>query len=372
MRRVLKTAAAVVLAIVLALAALIAYWLVRPNTAVVDPSLDIETWVAVSDGEHNSNTDLIHWKGYYYLIHASSPWHFASNECHLVLHRSLDARNWAEVATFKIRKQDIRDPKLAVVGDMLFLYVLKNKDLNPEPYTTAYATSASGVKWSELRDVEPKGWLFWRPKTRDGCRWYVPAYWWQHGKSILLTSTDGRSWKEVSTIYEGDRNDETDFEFLPDGRILCTARLEVSEDVLGDKDAATLIAVAKPPYKEWKRIKSHVTRLDGPCLFADAGRIYAVGRHNPEPPGPGKYFGSILAKKRTALYEVTPDRLIHLSDLPSCGDTSYCGLVRRADDVIVSYYTNDVQTDPPWILGMISPSEIRMARIPLAFLRKTR
>ena len=60
--------------------------------------------------------------------------------------------------------------------------------------------------------------------------------------------------------------------------------------------------------------------------------------------------------------------LIYLSDLPSCGDTSYTGVVIRGGDVYVSYYTNDVHTDYPWILGMVRPSDIRIAKIPLARL----
>jgi len=360
--------AIVIAAFVCAVLAILVYWLVRPNTARVDPSLGVESWVAVGDGEHHSNTDLIFWKDRFYLVHASSPWHFASERCRVVLRRSPDARTWEQVATFRVPGQDIRDPKLAVIGGRLFLYVLKNVDLNPEPYTTALTTSTDGVTWTPLEDIEPKGWLFWRPKTRDGVTWYVPAYWWEHGKSVLLKSTDGRTWERVSMIHEGDRNDETAIEFLPDGRLVCTARLEVSDDVFGDPDASTLIAVAKPPYTQWTSVKSRVTRLDGPALFSHLGVVYAAGRHNPDSPGWLNAFGSILGKKRTALYEVRPERLIHLSDLPSCGDTSYAGVVIRGGDVYVSYYTNDVHTDYPWILGMVRPSDIRIAKIPLARL----
>jgi len=351
---------------------LVVYWLVRPNTAAVDPSLGMESWVAVGDGMHNSNTDLIYWKNHFYLIHARSPWHFASKKCRLVLRRSADARTWEKVATFGVAGQDIRDPKFAAIGERLCLYVLKNVAWNPEPYTTAVSTTTDGVTWSALKDVEPTGWLFWRPKTRDGITWYVPAYWWEHGKSALLKSADGQAWERVSMIHEGDRNDETAIEFLPDGRIICTARLEVSDSVFGDKDAATLIAAAKPPYTHWTSINSRVTRLDGPRLFSYRRTVYAVGRCNPGKPGPFKWFGSILGKKRTALYEVREKRLVHISDLPSCGDTSYAGVVVRGDDVYISYYTNDVSTDYPWILGMVMPSEIRMAKIHLPRLHDRR
>ncbi len=371
-KRIAKWLGIAVAVLVGALGTLIAYWSLRANTAQVEPMLGVESWAAVGDGMHNSNTDLIFWQDRFYLIHASSPWHFASERCRLVLHRSPDARTWERVTAFHIPGQDIRDPKLAVIGGRLFLYVLKNCALNPEPYTTAFTSTDDGKTWTPMTDVEPAGWLFWRPKTRDGVTWYVPAYWWEHGKSVLLKSTDGQVWRRVSTIHEGDRNDETDMAFLPDGRILCTARLEVSDNIFGDDDASTLIAVSEPPYTQWSSVKSRVTRLDGPALFTFGGRVCAVGRHNPDSPGLLNDFGSILGKKRTSLYEVLPDRLVHLSDLPSCGDTSYAGVVLRGEDAYISYYTNDVRRDYPWILGMVRASDVRIAKVALTRLADLR
>ena len=127
--------------------------------------------------------------------------------------------------------------------------------------------------------------------------------------------------------------------------------------------SATLIAVAHPPYREWRKTLSHATRLDGPALFAFDGKIYALGRHHPNSGGLLNQTGSILGRKRTALYHVTPDGLIYLSDLPSAGDTAYAGAVVRGDELIASYYTNEIRRDFPWILGMLRETEIRIARI---------
>jgi hypothetical protein len=272
------------------------------------------------------------------------------------------------LAEFGVPGEDIRDPKLAVIAGRLFMYVLKNTTFEAEPYATAFTSTSDGVDWAPIRNIEPTGWLFWRPKTPDGRTWYMPAYWHEHGKSILLKSADGEHWTEVSYIYEGDRNDETAIEFLSDGHLIATARLEVSDSVFGHRDACSLIAVAAPPYEDWTYTRSQVTRLDGPALFSYDGRVYAVGRHNPDAPRLLNHFGSILGRKRTAMYTVEPDRLIHLSDLPSAGDTSYAGVVIRGDQLYVSYYTSTIERDYPWILGMVSPSEIRMARIDLPSL----
>ncbi len=139
---------------------LLAHWALRPNRAVVEPAVVIESWETVADGSHNSNTDLISWQGQYLLIHASSPFHFASERSRLILHRSPDARHWTPIAEFDAAGEDIRDPKLAVIDGRLFLYALKNTEFTAEPYQTVYAQSDDGLTWTPFEEVEPAGWLF--------------------------------------------------------------------------------------------------------------------------------------------------------------------------------------------------------------------
>jgi len=338
------------------------------NSAAVHPDLTLEHWTAVSDGMHNLTTDLAEFQGYLYLVFSSSPWHIGSHKSRIRLMRSLDGKQWESVRDWQVPSGDIRDPKLTVIGDRLILYVLKNEGWLAEPGTTAAAETRDGVEWSPLEDCEPKGWLFWRPKTFDGKTWYLPAYWCKHGKSILLKSENGRDWKEVSTIYEGDHNDETDIEFLPDGSLIATARLEINSNLLGHHDSCTLVAVAEPPYVDWTAVRCKTTRLDGPNLFRAGDEVYALGRRHDDTGRWPQKPCSILGKKRTALYRVTKTGLTHLSDFPSGGDTGYPGKVIRGNDLLVSYYTNDIQRDYRWGVGMFLPSEIRMAKCSLSDL----
>jgi hypothetical protein len=351
----------------LVFSALVVYWTLRRNEAEVSSTIVLDSWDAVADGMHNSNTDLIFWKGAYYLIHAAAPYHLGSSDCRLVVWRSPDARNWEQLSTLQAAPDDIRDPKFAVIQDRLFLYALKNESWNPEPYTSVVTTSLDGVHWDPFQEIEPKGWLFWKPKTADGLIYYVPAYWWEHGKSALFSSSDGLHWSQLSEIYSGDRNDETDIEFLPDGRMIATARLEFSESILGHSQGCTLIATSNRPYDAWQlQAKSPVTRLDGPSLFRYQDRVYAVGRFQPVLRGPFSNMGSVFARKRTSLFRVFEDRLVRLTDLPSAGDTAYSGVVVQGDELFVSYYTSDIRKDYVWVAGMLSPSSIRMARVSLS------
>jgi hypothetical protein len=320
----------------------------RRNQAVIAPDLQIESRVVVDDGWHNSNTDMIYWRDAFYLIHAASPYHFASEKCRLIVRRSKDAKEWEAIADLGVEQEDIRDPKFAIIQDQLYLYALVNRSKDPEPYTTVYATSFDGKNWSPFERIKPEGWLFWRPKSRDGNTWYVPAYWWEHGKSILLRSEDGVNWAIISTIY---------------GRMIATARLEYSSSIFGDRRGATLISISTPDYGEWHtQVKSQVTRLDGPCLFAWNQRVYAVGRYQPEVNGPFLWQGSVFARKRTSLFEVRSEGLVYISDFPSAGDTSYVGVVIRENIGYACYYTSPVQLDYYWIIGMLEPSAIYLTR----------
>jgi hypothetical protein len=154
--------------------------------------------------------------------------------------------------------------------------------------------------------------------------------------------------------------------------MIVTARLEGDDRAWhqGSKHAATLIAVAEPPFTEWATTHSLTTRLDGPALFAYNGRVYAVGRYDPE--GREKWYGmsSLLGRKRTAIYEVRPDELVYLSDLPSAGDTSYAGVVLQDGYAYISYYSSDTTRDFAWLLGAVMPSDILMARVPLERLEE--
>jgi hypothetical protein len=352
-------------ALLVALAAVVGSWFLRPNRSQVDPTLEAEIWPVVSDGFHNANTHLTYWNDRFYLTYVRSRFHMGNDASRVIVLSSADARDWQEVAVLDMPEADIRDPKFAVIGDRLMLYALPNNGFEPEPYGTVVSTSADGERWTPFVDAGEPGWLLWEPKTRDGVTWYATGYWHEHGRSALFKSTDGRVWEHVSNIHEGDRNDETANEFLPDGRMLVTARLEGDDRTWhqGSKNAATLLAVASPPYTEWVTTRSLTTRLDGPVLFAHNGRVYAVGRFDPE--GRDKWYGmsSLLGRKRTAIYEVTPDALIHLSDLPSAGDTSYAGAVIRDGYLYISYYSSDTNRDFAWLLGALMPSDILMARV---------
>lgn len=141
------------------------------------PTLPYETWPLTQNRMHNSNVDLIWYRDAFYLVHAVSPFHFGTRHSRLLIKRSSEGRNWEQVAVLGGGADDIRDPKFAVIGGKLFLYVFLNRTTKPLPYTTRVTWSEDGERWGDLTSIGHEGWLLWRPKTRDGQTWYVPAYW---------------------------------------------------------------------------------------------------------------------------------------------------------------------------------------------------
>jgi len=129
-------------------------------------------------------------------------------------------------------------------------------------------------------------------------------------------------------------------------------------------------------------VRTQVTRLDGPVAFADGGRLFFVARAQPGARRWPVHLGSAFARKRTALWWLDPGReapdgsgageprFVRLSDLPSAGDTSYAGVVLQDGALFTDYYTSRVDRDYAWLLGMVLPTEIRMARVPLAALHR--
>lgn len=360
-----------------ALGLVMLWWYLRPNRARLNPALAIESWDVVADGLHHSNTDLIRWDGAFLLVHAVAPFHFGTAGSQLRLLRSADGRGWEALASLASPGEDIRDPKLAVIRGRLFLYALVNRSFDPEPYTTVWARSDDGGRsWTPFQRLEPHGWLLWKPKPLGRARWLAGAYWHEHGRSALFSTTDGVHWQKMAEIFAaGRRNDETDIEALPDGKLLAVARLEGDFKTgglgmfFGHPRGGTLIAMAQPPFTPFHELAiSDRTRLDGPALFSHGGRVFAAGRFQPRRQPPFWHQGSIFARKRTSLFEVRPEGLTWLTDLPSAGDTSYVGVALHGGYAYLSYYTSPIQCDYPWIVGMFNRTAIRMARINLATL----
>ncbi len=368
-RRWFTSALSIAAGAVLLVAGLGGYALLRAHERLGGAALEAESWELAPASRHDAFTDLVAFQGRLVLAHVSAPSHLGTPRSTVRICSSSDARAWQQLVELRLPGRDIRDPKLALIGRALFLYVLANDSRMALPVETLVASSADGRRWTPFEPVGAPGFLFWRPKSPDGKSWYVAGFAADDAGVRLFRSRDGRTWTQVSVLYAGGNASETEIEFLAEARLLALVRIEAPDALLlGSERNATLLATADPPYTTWQSTRVAADRLDGPLLFSTAGAVFAVARRQPGPRTGLTRLGGLLSRKRTAIFRVVDRAILHVADLPSAGDTSYAGAVVRGDDVLVSYYTSDPDRDYPWLLGMFMPTRIRLARVPIAAL----
>jgi hypothetical protein len=363
------------LAFALFWAVLFSFWLDRPNSASIDPALKPTVETLVSDGNHNFNPDIVEWNGYVYMCYVSSPYHWGNPGSKVIVKHSSDLSTWDTVLEVNgsewIPGADIRDPKLLVIDDHLFLYALINPGgLLADPDVTIFTYTLNGTSWTPVRQAYTKDWCFWRPKLDPAnTTAYVAAYYYQRGVVDLLSSTDGITWTNQSRILTGGDVSEAELTFLPNGQLLCVSRYPIGGlDPAGNNNGGTMISTSSAPYTNWTSKLDTLVRIDGSVIVNATGRLIAIGRSQPEQDPFLIQSGSIFAKKRTSLFLVNETTLTYLTDLPSSGDTGYAGAIIRGDDLIVAYYTSKSTTDLPWFAGWLFPTDLKLAIIPLSNL----
>jgi hypothetical protein len=223
--------------------------------------------------------------------------------------------------------------------------------------------TTDGATWSPLVPMAPPGFSFWRIRAQAGV-YYTAAYEDGDRAVVLFSSTDGVQWTRGADVYAVSAATplETELTFMPSGRLLALVRTDGSEDqLLGDKETMTQVCWAMPPYSAFT-CDAPLTgvRLDGPLSFFHDGRLFVVAR---------KHLG-LSDRKRTALFEITgnleggPIGIEEKLVLPSAGDTSYAGGVDLKDgSVLLSWYSSDVPTDEPWVIGLFDASDIWLGTV---------
>lgn len=341
-------------------------WIFRSNLVKISAELGAEYHQIVSNNRHNAFTDLILFEEVFYLVHISSPSHFANRKSCVKVLCSKDFQNWEEIACLKSDGTDIRDPKICAIKGRLFIYALRNDSFDPKPNGTVYSSSSNGKDWSAFEKIDLEGWLLGRPKSNDNLIWIAPAHKKTFDSAALLRSQDGVHWQICSTVSERKGLDETAIEWLTKDSLIALSRYEPVGGLFGSDQDGTLVHQSRRPYEKWDLIaENHALRMDSPNLFACGERIFALGRFQPA----GALFfqkqGSVFARKRTALFLIEAGKIRHLLDLPSAGDTAYAGVVVRGNDLFISYYSSPVKKDYPWIVGMLWKTGIHTARIDL-------
>ena len=312
------------------------------------------------NGEHNAFTDLVKFRGEYYLTFRSCPdGHMVHPTASIIILTSADLRNWKPVHQFSVAKRDTRDPHFLVFRDQLFVYTgtwysgestLPRDQYDLNLHLGYAAWSEDGQSWHGPKMLDGTfGHYIWRAATYDGkaylCgRRKIEFEVLKKGEpreveSLMLESDDGFVWRKRATFQEID-GDETAFQFLPDGSILGIGRR-------GKKSAQLL--TSKAPWTDWQ-LSDLKQYIGGPLLTRWNDRWVVGGRKTTAGSGP-----------RCALHWLVGDTLHQFADLPSGGDTSYPGFLQLSPHkAVVSWYSSHEKDDNGQSITAIYMAELSM------------
>ena len=301
------------------------------------PEVEVSNVHKVFDnGEHNAFTDMIEFKGKYYLTFRTCPGgHMLFPTSRILIMQSDDAKTWKQVDEFSVPKRDVRDPHFLIFKDKLFVYngtwycgdsAPKTRTINEHLGFAVW--SADGNEWSKPIMLEGTyGHYIWRAAAYKD-KAYLCGRRIRHFaqgdkdreliETAILESDDGLVWKTAS-LFNEKQGDETAFLFEDNGDLLAIGRS-------GSNPA--WVMRSRPPFDHWDR--KQLDRYIGGPLLAKWGDRYLVGGRQRKN---GKYV--------TSLYWFKDDQLHEFASLPSGGDNSYPGiLILSPDHALISYYSS--------------------------------
>lgn len=274
-----------------------------------------------SDGRHNAFTDLVEWRGAYYLAFRNASGH-GSFDGDLVILKSADRKKWAPAVRIATPGDD-RDPQFLATDGRLFVYFPTFKNERRELYAYVSFTD-DGASWSPPAECYDQSYVVWKPKAFGG-RFYAGAHVIPTGnktrQSELVESVDGLKWRRVAVIHAAKTESETAIHFFPSGRAMALVRNQA-------KPRHGWVCFADPPYQKWSAEQVPM-RFEGHNIWAMGDRLLVGSR----------YFEQ--GQSRTAFFLYHNGTFDRYAVLPTGGDTSYVGMVPLgADRILVSYYSS--------------------------------
>jgi len=342
----------------------------------------------------NNNLSVIDHDGALFFAWRTAPTHFASAQAQMhVIRSDDDGSSWALEATFELGA-DVREPQLVSHDGWLRLYFAE-LGVNPlafEPAGTWTSRRAGPGDWGPIESVFDDTFIPWRIRS-TGDR--VEVFGYSGGENIYdfanrepiqirwLASDDGLAWGAAvpgqEIVLEGGGS-ETDAAVADDGTLVAVVRNEAGDE----QGFGSLICTAPPASPGDWTCDHDPKKYDSPLVFAEAGRVWLIGRrnvtddgafdlgHTDEPPEDlylRYQFDYWQHPKRCALWSIDPaNRTVTWElDLPSRGDTCFPDERSLGDGVWdIWNYTSPLDGgDPGWQEGQVEPTSIY--RIELRF-----
>ncbi len=318
------------------------------------------------DGRHNAFTDLLFWKGHYYLTFRAAETHGITPPGECVVMRSPDLESWTECGRFSTAGDD-RDPKLVDAGDRLAVifgtwfprWAGDSLPNTPHDLVSHVVSSPNGTAWSAPRQTYGVNYWLWRVlPAEDG--FYCAAYHWprredQYARiTCLLRSEDLLTWRHIAVIREGGGGGEPALYQPEPGVLHCVIRTL-------EPDNHSWLGRSRAPYTEWEWTDLGVM-IHAPVVLKVGDEWICAGRSQPRDLPPGEVEPDSGA--HTSVWALRGDKAEHLLTVPSAGDCSYCGLAfAPGGEVVMSYYSQHermpLPKEPP------TPADVFLAEMRL-------
>lgn len=321
------------------------------------------------NGYHNAFTDLMFWKGHYYLGFRTAQSHGIVPGGDVVIYRSDDLTDWTLCARFDTGGDD-RDPKLIDAGDSLGVvfgtWFPRWGDMNKavanaeQDLISHVALSRDGVCWSAPRQVYGVNYWLWRIYA-DGNGFYCPAYHFARRDDRdmrtvhLLYSDDLLDWRLISHMRSGGGPGEPVLFRTGEDRLCCVVRTLEPEH-------HSWIGHSVAPYMEWTWTDLGVM-IHAPVVLEVNGQWIVAGRSQESDLADGDYekFEGTDRTHHTSVWCIKNDKAAHLLTVPSAGDCSYAGLAHGQNgEVLMSYYSQHEWLPLP--SERPTPSDVFLAR----------
>lgn len=278
---------------------------------------------------HCAFTDIITFRGCYFLGFMEGPKHMVDDKNHSLILVSQDGENWEKVCRIYCGK-DTREPKFMELNGKLlcFFFTIEPSADGTHMLTDSwYIESIDGRIWSEPVCFAYKE-KYWRPVNYKGTAYCVthpkdPA---PEQPCRLMRSQNGKNWEHLADIpiEDSQKPNEAALAFDEEGILYIFIRTD------RDQCEAYLLR-SKEPYTVFEK-KSLGMRLGGPLLWFDRRNIFLGARFYLESGYP-----------HTGIFQLDEEIRPHLLVvLPSMGDSSYMGITRKTDDsgYLISYYSS--------------------------------
>jgi len=278
-------------------------------------------------GTHNAFTDLIRWRNRWFCTFREADAHVGGNGTIRVL-TSTDGDTWTSAALVAEPGIDLRDPKMSITPDDRLMIVAGGSVYEGTTYKGRQPRvlfSSDGSTWSAPARILTEGDWLWRVTWHDGTAYGVTyrtkpsdtSEW----TATLVSSPDGRTFREITTFEVTGRPNETTLRFMPDGEMVALMRRETASRL-------AWVGRSRAPYTNWSW-RETPQFVGGPNFIRlPNGELWASGR-------------SVAGKPTTVLARMTVDGGYEPAlTLPSGGDTSYAGMVWHDGLLWVSYYAS--------------------------------